>query len=137
SRARGAGQSDAHARLEDSVAAGDPAEDRVEARSIQGMLDDPDQPARGLAREARVRVERDHVADGFEDRGISDHDTERRRQATEQRVELLDLPPLPFPADPRAFPFVPGPRAMEEIEAVALPVCIALVQRFDSGGRRG
>src|SRR6185503_21169193 len=110
---------------------------RVEVRPIQRMLDDSDQPARRLAREARVRVERDDVANRFEDRGIADHDAERRRSTAEQPVELLDLPPLPFPANPGAFPFVPGARAMEEVEAAALPVSMARVQRLDSGSGRG
>ena len=66
-RARGARGRDADARLQDPVALGDAAAARVEAGPVERVRDDADELLRAVAREARVRVERDAVAHARED----------------------------------------------------------------------
>jgi len=132
-RAGGARERDAHARLQDSVPRRDAAQAGIEMRAVQRMLDDSDQVGRGVARQARVGVQRDDVAHLLEDRTVADHDVERGvRGAAQQGVELLDLPAFSLPAHPHALPRVPLPRPMEQVETIPPPVSVARVEGLDA-----
>ncbi len=71
-RRRGAGQSDADARLNDGEAALARARHGIDLHAVQRMRDGLHQPPRGGDRQLRVGIQRDHVAD-------------RERQACRQR----------------------------------------------------
>ena len=62
-----AGHRDADPRLQNSVAFDDAAHARLEARTIQRMGNDTDERFGGVARQPRVRIERDAVAHRRED----------------------------------------------------------------------
>ncbi len=83
------------------------------------MEDDADQLARGVARQARVAVERDAVADLWQNRDITDVDDETGVGGpAQQAVELLDLAPLALPPHPASFRRVPLPPAVKQEEPV-------------------
>ena len=85
------------------------------------MRDDADQLFRGVARQARVGVERDAVAHRRENGQLPDLDREARvRGASEQTVEFFDFAALALPPHPRVFPRVPVPGAMEQEEAIGV-----------------
>src|SRR5712692_7545373 len=97
------------------------------------------QLAGGPARQTRVCIERDHVADavgrvrsfvtGSEERGI--------RRASQQAIQLAELAALAFPSHPFPLAFVPKPPPMEEEEArlASRESSEALVQAPDPGNQ--
>jgi hypothetical protein len=86
------------------------------------MLDHADQLPRRVARQARVAVERDAVADARQDAELAHaHGKARFAGAPQQPVELLDLAPLALPAHPHAFAGVPAACAVEEVETAGAP----------------
>jgi hypothetical protein len=98
-----------------------------------------DQPLSGSARQARIGVEGDHVADpGRHDRGLSAVCKEGRIGcAAEQAIQLVKFPALAFPPHPLSLRLVPGSPAMEQEKS--LPVrrgSVKLVQARDCGGCR-
>ena len=75
----------------------------------------------GVARQARVGVERDAVADRRQHVQLADLGREARvGRAAQQAVELLDLAALALPAHPRVLAGVPLPVAMEQEEAIRI-----------------
>ena len=134
---RGEGRRDA--RLEHAVAVRDPPGSRIEGRRVERMGDRPDQAADRTGRQSRVGVERDHVADVRRcGRGASlGHEDAGRRRPTQQRVQLLELAALAFPAHPAALDLVPAAASMQQQEAGASARCVAvaLVEPIDSRGR--
>ena len=101
------------------------------------MHEDPDQRAGRSAREPRVGVERQDVADGREDRHVADDlRVARSRGSAEEAVELLDLPALPLPAHVEALFRIPRAAPMEEKKAVVPPGRVTVVQLLDPGARR-
>src|SRR5204862_2477774 len=100
--------------------------------------DDADQLPRGIARQARVAVERDAVADLRQNVRVADRQHEARvRGAAKQPVELFDLSALALPPHPQAFLLVPLTRAMEQEEPVWTAVAVPRVERADGLGRGG
>ena len=100
------------------------------------MRDDADQALRRIARQTRVRVERDAVADGRQQLQFAD----LRREggvggAAQQPVELFDLAALPLPADPRVLAYVPLPIAMKQEEPVGVAHAELAVERFHARPR--
>jgi hypothetical protein len=137
-RARRARQGDAHPRLEDAEALGDPAQLRIEVRPVQRMRDDAHQGPRRVARQPRVGVERDAVAHAGQQVPVADDLVERRiRRPAQQPVQLLELAALALPPHEGALAGIPEPPAMQEKEAPAGRIRIARVQRLDPGARRG
>src|SRR5207249_3909218 len=135
-RAGRAGHRDADPRLEDAIALGDAPLPRVEVGAVQGMDDDADELARGLARQPRVAVERDAIAHFREDAQLADLHLEARvGGAAQEAVELLDLPALALPAHPGALAGVPLADAVEEEEAVLVLGGVAEVQLLDPAPR--
>src|SRR4029079_491763 len=117
-RAGGARRRPADARLQDAVAFRHTPGDSVEARLVERMRDDADETPGRVARQSRVRVERDAVADRGEHADITDLDREAGvGGAAQQPIEFFDLAALAFPAHPRVLAFVPLARAMEQEEA--------------------
>ena len=133
-RADGKGRGDA--RLHDAVALDDPPEARIEAGPVEDVGHLADQPADRLARHARVRIERDDVADSARNRGrLAVNGYEAGVVGTaEQPVELLELAALALPAHPLLLGGVPLPAAMEKQEAVAGDAAsVAPVETGDAG----
>ena len=86
-----------------------------------------DQQARGVARQLRVRVERDDVLHLAENARVPDDAGELAvGPAAEQRVQIAQLPALALVPHPDALLGVPAPRAVEEEERAwrVLPVQI-------------
>ena len=103
-RARGAGHRHAHARLQDAVALDHAALPGVDARPVERMLEDADQRAHRLARQAGVGVEREAVAHVGQHPHVADLDRVAGvAGAAQTAVELLDLAALALPAHPDAF----------------------------------
>ena len=115
------GQRRRDARLQHRIAFHDPAGDGIEARPVEGMRHLPDQPADCVARQLRVSVERDDIADVRGYGGWLPVDAQERgiRGAAQESVQFVQLAALALPADPPTFAFVPDPPAMEQEEAVA------------------
>src|SRR5262245_33248774 len=107
-RPGGAAERDADARLQDAVAGSHPSALGVELRAVERMRDDTDQIPGRVARQPRVAVERDAVADLRQDAQLAHGDDEAGVGcAAQQAVELLDLPALAFPSHPQLFARVP------------------------------
>ncbi len=137
-RSRGAGHGDADARLKDAVALRDPAQGGVVVGTVERVGDDADEPLGHVAGQARVRVQRDAVADGGQDlEGTELDGVARVGGPAQQAVEFLDLPPLALPAHPGPFARVPLAPPMEQEEAVAPPFGQAAVQGLDALLGRG
>jgi hypothetical protein len=118
--------------LENPVPLDDAPGARVEARLIQWVRNDADETFGGVARQARIRVERDAVAHGRQDGQIAHLRREARvGGAAKQAVELLDLSALSLPTDPRVLAFVPLARAVEQEESVGLLWTEPGIERFD------
>ena len=132
------GQRRSHAWLQDRVALDHALAGEVEARVIQGVSHLADQPARGVVGNARVRVERNDVADarGNFGRTGSARDERRVGGASEKPIQLVQLAALALPADPLALRLVPDTAPVEQQEALAVghrPV--ALVQSRNAVAR--
>ncbi len=93
-----------------------------------------DQPPGRLARQDRVGVERDDVANPRELREIVLSTVTKlvSRRPAKQAVELVELAALPLPAHPAALDGVPQPLAMEQEEAIRAVGSVALVQLADA-----
>ena len=114
-RTVGAGQADRHPRLQDAVAADHALAGFVIARTIERMRHGADELARGIARQLRVGVERDDVADPGQRRRIADHQRKGvARPATQQGVQCGQFAALALMAHPDAFLRIPAARAMEQ-----------------------
>ncbi|MCB1282482.1 MAG: hypothetical protein KDB18_13250, partial [Salinibacterium sp.] len=65
------------------------------------MFDHADQLSGSIARQARVAVERDAVANMWQDDRLADTGSETRIRGTpQQSIELFDLAALTFPTHP-------------------------------------
>ena len=126
----------ADSRLQDPVSRRDSLQAAVEPGLVQRMRDDANQPLRGIARETRVRIEGDAIADERQHVEVADLRGEARiRRTAQQAVEFFDLAPLPLPADPRPFLDVPLPIAMEQEEAVLVLAAGPGVELVDTSTR--
>ncbi len=123
----------AHARLQDAVAAGHPAQRRIDARAVQRMRQGRDELARRIARQPRIRVQGDHVAHLRQQRGGADQRTEIGigRATAQQTIQRRQLAALALVADPGALAGAPQARAVQQEEAVAAFRRIALVEAHD------
>ena len=129
---------DADARLQDAVALGDAPEASIEPRPIQRMRDDADERLGCVARQARVRIERDAIAHRRKNVQRADLLGEARvGGASQQPVEFFDLAALPLPPDPCVFQRVPAPLAMKQEEPVGVLGAEPPVERLDSRPRSG
>ena len=108
-------------RLQHRIAFHDPAGVGVEARPVERMRHLADQPADRVARQPRVGVERDDIADagGHLWRLPAEAQETGVGRAAQQPVQFVQLAALAFPADPPRFACVPDPPAVEQQEAVA------------------
>ena len=127
-----AGKGVGHARLQDAVPLGDPLHPLVVARPVQRVRHGSDELPRRIARQLRIRIERDHELDVRQIRGLPDDDGKTvRRPAAKKQVQLRKLPPLAFVAHPDPLLRIPSARAVEKEERIALCVHVLLVQLFD------
>ena len=114
---------------------------RIEARLIERVRHLPDQPAGGLARQPRVGVERDHVADAGRSDGSAARRWRRSVVSVAPRSSRLNSCSLPrLRSQPIHFPcgFVPDPAAVEQEEALAVGSrAVAEVQARDARARGG
>ncbi len=111
---------------------------RIEAGTVQRVRHLPDQPLHDVARQPRVGVERDHVANagGNQRGGIAVGDEARVGGAAQQAVQLVQLAALALPADPLAFALVPEPAPVQQQEAIAVGGRrVPLIQPRDSSAR--
>ena len=109
---------------------------RIEIGLVERVRHLSDQPPGGPDRQARIRVERDDVADAGGQRRHMAIDRHERRigGAAKQPVEFVQLAALALPADPPSFAFVPHAPAMKKEEARAIPHRpVAGVQPRDAG----
>ena len=128
------------ARLQHRIAFHDPAGGRVEARPVERMRHLADQAAHRVARQSRVGVERDDVANigGRDGRPGADVDEGGVGRAAQQPVQFVQLAALALPADPPRFAFVPDATAMQQQKAVAARRrAIAPIETRDAFRRRG
>ena len=79
-----------------------------------------DQTPHRLARQSRIRIERDDVAHTGRDEGrlTVDADEGGIRGAAQQSVQLVQLAPLAFPAHPLPLSFAPHATAVKQVEAL-------------------
>src|SRR5712692_4001960 len=98
-----------------------------------------DQLASGPARQTRVRIQRDHIADALGRARSFATDSEERgiRRASEEAIQLAELSTLPFPSHPFPLPLVPKPPPVEQEEAslASRKRPVNLVQAPDAGDR--
>ena len=122
-------------RLQHRIALDDPAGGGVEARPVERMRHLADQAADRVARQLRVGVERDDVANVGRREAVAPADRHESGvgRAAQQPVQLVQLAALALPADPAPFAFVPDAPAMEQQEAVAARRrAVALVEPGDA-----
>src|SRR5215207_5801356 len=108
------------------------------------MRDMSDETVRRLARQLRVGVERNHVANFSEHLALRGRDAEARLdRAATQSIEHFELAALALPADPLPLALVPLATTMKQMKARRLPLnsilpapAIARVQLFYAGERR-
>ena len=110
------GQRRRHPRLKHGVAFHDPAALRIDARPIERMRHLADQPPDRVARQSRVRVQRDDVSDVLRRRrcGGAKVDEGGVRRAAQQPVQLMKFAALAFPTDPSPFTVVPNAPAVQQ-----------------------
>ena len=88
-----------------------------------------DKPDRGVARQPRVGVERDHVANTGRQGGVTfAADKGRIVGAAQKLVELVQLAALALPPHPLAFALVENAASMQMEKAVPCRTIMALVQ---------
>src|SRR5450759_2357272 len=85
------------------------------------MRNDADQLFRRIARQSRVRIERDAIAHRREDAQFADlHAEARVGCASQQPVEFLDLSAFALPPHPRVLLSIPAPRTMKQKKAIRM-----------------
>ena len=132
-RARGAGQADPHARLQDRVAADHAAAHRVVHGAVERMVDAADEGLRGVARQLGVGVQGDHVLHRAERVDVADDAQEAAvAVAAQQRVEVGQLAALALVAHPALFAGVPAARTVKQEKAIRLDAGVALVEPLDA-----
>ena len=88
---------------------------------------------RGVARQARVGIERDAIAHRREDVQLADlHAEARVGRASQQPVELLDLAAFALPPHPRVFLRIPAPRTMKQKEAIRMSRAEPPIEALDA-----
>ena len=139
-----AGQTDTDARLQDAVALG---HDRAviaaaEARPVQRVRHRRDELRGGVARQLRVGVQRDDVANTGQRAGVA-HDVReslaraRLRLAAQQRIQVGELAALALMAHPYPLARIPAARSMEQEEGVArVAVGRRAIARVERGNLR-
>src|SRR5262245_44242592 len=91
------------------------------------------QTTSSIARQLRVGVKRNHVANPIEQLGVGRGDDETRLAASaQQRIELSELPALAFPPDPLLFGLAPFAATMEKMKRLGLTAPVFPVERFDA-----
>ena len=127
-------------RLQDPVAALDPLAIARQVRLVVRMRGDADEIAQATRRQARIAVEREHVAHGVGDARRRAHVDERTgRPFGQHRQQLLELAALALPADPALLRFGEAALAMQQQEAKR-PVRLHRIERvepLDLVARRG
>src|ERR1700741_4913650 len=124
--------------LHNAVAFGHPSDLLVVLRAVQRMRDRAHQQLRRIARQYRVRVERNYVTDETEPARVAD---DRRecipRSAAKELVELSKLPALSLPSHPHILLRIPQTRAVKEKKHILGRVSVPGVQRLDARRRGG
>ncbi len=128
------------ARLQDRVAARDALQPRVEERPVERMTHLADETQRRVARQSRVGIERDDVADPV-GHAVVRREERRVGRAAQQPVQLVQLAALAFAAHPRALRAIEHASPVQRREArSARPGGVARVQvrdrRVDDGQQR-
>ena len=105
---------------------------RIDFRLVQRMGRTTDQLPAGVARQSRVAVESDHVANRAELRQVADRCTKGiGRAGLQQPVQGRQLAPFSLFSHPCALLPIPLPRPMQEVEDPRAIGTIALVEPFD------
>ncbi|EGF32457.1 hypothetical protein IMCC9480_2462 [Oxalobacteraceae bacterium IMCC9480] len=137
-RGVGAGQAGGHARLQDAVALGDPLQARIVAGAVQRMRQRGDELARGIARQQRVGIERDHVAHLLQRRGVADDARKRGSAAAAQEmVQVAQFAALAFESHPDLLVRIPAPRPVQQQERTAGLIGVFAVECGDGIGGVG
>ena len=136
-RARGGGDADTDAGLQDAVAEGDDAELRIDDGLVERVGHGADHAGGGAAGELRVGVEGDDEADGVEDFGGAALSGEAVVVAEDELVEVEELAALALPAHPRALAGVEGAVAMEEEKGTAALAGVLAVEVVGEGEGEG
>ena len=111
--------------LQDAIALDDAPFLRIKARLIEGMCHFADEPARGVARQPRVGIECDDIADIVR-HGAHDLDEACIVRTPEQAVQFMQLATFTFPAHPGNLGGVPLATAMQQQKAVGQVACVEL-----------
>jgi hypothetical protein len=108
-------------------------------RSVEWVCHLADQATDSVARQPRVGVERDHIADVGGDGWRLPADAHERRvgRSTQQSVEFVQLAALALPPDPSRLAGIPESLAMQQQETVTARCrAIAPIKPGDAGCRR-
>ena len=126
------GHGGGYPRLKHGVARNHHPRMRIDFRLVQGMGRTTDQLPAGIARQSRVAVQSDHVADRAELRQVADRGTKGiGRAGSQQPVEGRQLAPFSLFSHPCALLPIPLPRPMQEVEDPRAISTIALVEPLD------
>ena len=116
-RARRAFQRNADAWLQDRVAVHDAFSILIESRLVERMNGCANQTTCRIARQLRVGVKRDHIAHLPKQFAVGrGHLKTGVRSAPQQLIELAQLSPLAFPADPFLFSCAPATTTMKKVK---------------------
>jgi hypothetical protein len=130
-RARGGLHADADPRLQDAVAMRDDATLGVDDGAVERMRHGADHRCGGAARQLRVGVEGDDVANVAYFAYATCLDRERVECTFEKLVQVEQLAALALPAHPYALACVEGAQTVEECEAAAALPAVTIVQLVD------
>src|SRR5438105_1799597 len=92
-----------------------------------------DKLSRRIARQLRIRIQRDdifHVRQNF--RLAGDKRETIRWPAAQKRIQVRKLPPLTFKTHPNSFLYVPSARTMKKEERVAFGSTVFFIELIDS-----
>src|SRR5207302_8414520 len=108
---------------------------RDDSRAIQRVNGSANQPARGVARQLGIGVERDDIAHPSEERGVASLSDETRvLSAAQQAVQFAQLAAFSFPTHPFVLTGIPTATTMKQMEARPV-VAVASVESFNSRQR--
>ena len=104
----------------------------VNRRPIEWMRHYSDHLGRGVARQLRVGIQCDHVADRVQPRHVAGDGLKPVALAEQQLVQIVQLAALALITHPLSLARIPSPRPMEKVKGARLAVSVALVQMMNT-----